>query len=57
MLAVCDDGVGFDVARAIRRDHFGLASMRQRVETAGGSWGVRSQPGRGTTITASLPAG
>jgi signal transduction histidine kinase len=56
-LEVSDDGVGFDVARAIGRDHFGLASMRQRVETAGGSWGIHSHPGRGTTITARLPTG
>jgi signal transduction histidine kinase len=42
---------------AVGADHFGLASMRQRVETAGGSWGIHSQPGRGTTITARLPTG
>ena len=35
--------------------HFGLASMRQQVEMAGGVWQVRPQPGRGTTVTATLP--
>jgi signal transduction histidine kinase len=57
-LQISDDGVGFDVARAhgeTARDHFGLASMHQRVETAGGAWEIRSHPGRGTTITATLP--
>jgi signal transduction histidine kinase len=56
-LAVRDDGEGFDVSRAARnldREHFGLSSMRQRVEMAGGSFQVRSRPGQGTTITAVL---
>jgi hypothetical protein len=35
--------------------HFGLASMRQQVEMAGGVWQLRSRPGRGTTVTATLP--
>ena len=37
------------------RDHFGLAVMRERVEMAGGNWQVRSSPGDGTLIVASLP--
>jgi signal transduction histidine kinase len=35
--------------------HFGLASMRQQIEMAGGVVRVRSRPGRGTTVTATLP--
>ena len=57
-LKVSDDGVGFDVARTQRhggQEHFGLAGMRQRVEMAGGTWEVQSHPGRGTTVTATLP--
>jgi signal transduction histidine kinase len=56
-LAVRDDGAGFDVSRAARnhdRQHFGLSSMRERVEMAGGSFQVRSRPGEGTTVTAVL---
>jgi signal transduction histidine kinase len=56
-LAVRDDGAGFDVSRAARngdREHFGLSSMRERVEMAGGSFQVRSRPGEGTTVTAVL---
>jgi signal transduction histidine kinase len=56
-LAVRDDGAGFDVSRAARnhdREHFGLSSMRERVEMAGGSFQVRSRPGQGTTVTAVL---
>ena len=33
----------------------GLASMRERVELASGTLVVRSTPGRGTTIVATLP--
>ena len=58
VLMVRDDGAGFDVAGArgpAGRDHFGLAVMRERVEMAGGAWEIRSGPGEGTVIVASLP--
>jgi signal transduction histidine kinase len=61
-LQVADDGTGFVTAQAadpiaghLGLDHFGLASMRQQLEMAGGSWQVHSRPGHGTTITATLP--
>jgi signal transduction histidine kinase len=53
-----DDGQGFDagLARDFLRDgRVGLASMRERVELASGSLVVRSSPGRGTSIAATLP--
>ena len=53
-----DDGHGFDagLARDFLRDgRVGLASMRERVELASGSLVVRSSPGRGTSIVATLP--
>jgi two-component system NarL family sensor kinase len=62
-LQVRDDGAGFTTRSAgslgeqLGRDHFGLASMRQQIEMAGGTWQVRSRPRRGTTITAILPIG
>jgi signal transduction histidine kinase len=33
----------------------GLASMRERVELANGTFMVHSTPGRGTTVLATLP--
>ena len=39
----------------LRQGRVGLASMRERVELASGTFAVRSTPGRGTTITATLP--
>jgi signal transduction histidine kinase len=56
-LAVRDDGAGFDVGKTMRAlglQHFGLSSMRERVEMAGGSFEVQSNPGHGTTVTAVL---
>jgi signal transduction histidine kinase len=56
---VSDDGVGFDLASALDRDrmrlHLGLESMRERVSVAGGSFDVRTAPGRGATFTFSFP--
>jgi signal transduction histidine kinase len=61
-LEIGDDGTGFVTAQAadpiaghLGLNHFGLASMRQQLEMAGGSWQVYSRPGSGTTVTASLP--
>ena len=57
-LQVRDDGVGFDtsqLAALVQSGHFGLASMRERVEMAGGSYQLASAPGGGTTITVLLP--
>jgi signal transduction histidine kinase len=57
-LEITDDGVGFDPASArdfLRAGRVGLASMRERTELANGSLLVRSTPGGGTTIVATLP--
>ncbi|GAB3399115.1 sensor histidine kinase [Flindersiella endophytica] len=60
-LSVRDDGRGFDPAELPRPDGltsggFGLAIMRERVETVGGSLSVVSSPGSGTCVVATLPA-
>ena len=61
-LEVGDDGTGFATAQAadpvaghLGLNHFGLASMRQQLEMAGGSWQVHSRLGGDTTVTATLP--
>jgi len=53
-----DDGKGFETGEV--RDHLragrvGLASMRERVELASGTFAVRSTPGRGTAVMATIP--
>ena len=53
-----DDGRGFDANNArefLRRGKVGLASMRERAELVGGTFTVRSSPGGGTAVMASLP--
>jgi signal transduction histidine kinase len=51
---VSDDGKGFDPEA--RTDGFGLIGMRERAELAGGTLELRSAPGAGTTIVATIPA-
>jgi signal transduction histidine kinase len=57
VLVVDDDGVGFDPGLLPQGnlDHFGMAGTRERLELAGGTWDVRSRPGAGTTLVATLP--
>jgi PAS domain S-box-containing protein len=57
-LEIADDGVGFDSAKAreyLQMGRVGLASMRERVELANGTFMVHSTPGKGTTVLATLP--
>jgi PAS domain S-box-containing protein len=59
LLAVADDGIGFDPDRhPIRRNGkggLGLLSMRERAASVGGTLEVKSAPGQGTTIRAKAP--
>jgi signal transduction histidine kinase len=57
-LDVRDDGVGFAAsAPSFRNGGFGLTAMRQRVEGLAGMLEVESEPGAGTTVAVSVPAG
>ena len=49
-----DDGRGFDPAK--KTGGFGLLGMRERVVLAGGKLELKSAPGEGTAISATLPA-
>ena len=53
-LAVADEGHGFD-PDAPRASGYGLTSMRERAEAAGGTITIRSRAGRGTTVEVALP--
>lgn len=53
---ICDDGQGFDSAATARATgHFGLAIMRERAASFGGTLDLDTQPGAGTTITLDVP--
>ena len=54
-LSVTDDGRGFDVKGKHRG--FGLSSMQERAETLGGHLTVESAPGKGTSISCTVPVG
>jgi signal transduction histidine kinase len=51
-LVISDDGAGF---AGSPRTGAGLANMRDRIESAGGTLVVASRPGEGTEITAWIP--
>jgi signal transduction histidine kinase len=51
---VSDQGIGFDPSASTAG--FGLIGMRERAELVGGTLEVRSAPGKGTTVTATVPA-
>jgi signal transduction histidine kinase len=58
-VTISDDGCGFD-AGSLRepgweRVHFGLVAARERLQDAGGAVVVRSSPGSGTVVEATLP--
>lgn len=57
-LDVRDDGVGFDpaTAKAGKGNGYGLSAMRQRVSRLAGSLSIESEPGRGTVVSAIVPA-
>ena len=55
VLAVQDNGMGFEDGRKAGRASLGIASMRERMRLLDGRLEVDSAPGRGTTITAWIP--
>jgi ligand-binding sensor domain-containing protein/signal transduction histidine kinase len=56
-LRIEDDGRGFDVPGVLTAadGHFGLRGMHERVEHMGGELVVKSIPGEGTEIIATIP--
>ncbi len=52
VLTVEDDGQGFDPKEVVSRG-FGLTSMRERAEGAGGSYALTSADGQGTKVRVS----
>lgn len=56
-LRVSDDGIGFEAGSApdLQESHWGLTSMRERAEQAGGTCRIDSKPGHGTTVEVTVP--
>lgn len=58
LMLIKDDGKAFEVdqiVQARKSQRLGLLGMRERVEMVGGTFGVESAPGHGTTIRAQVP--
>src|SRR5262249_25808640 len=56
-VVIADDGRGFipSAQRNGKVRPLGLKSMRERIEALGGAFHVRSQPGSGTRVIATIP--
>ncbi|MCR5887883.1 PAS domain S-box protein [Hymenobacter sp. J193] len=54
-LSVEDDGVGFDAGQMKKAKGIGLPGICTRVELLGGTFTLRTHPGKGTTVTIQLP--
>ena len=58
-LEIVDDGVGFSMLEhplgIDETGGYGLLSMSERAELVGGRLHIRSRPGSGTTVTATIP--
>lgn len=55
LVRVVDDGTGQAAVTQRLNEHFGLIEMRERAETAGGWWTLRSEPGTGSTVEFWVP--
>jgi signal transduction histidine kinase len=59
VVTIEDDGKGFDIEETFMSaegsGHFGVVGMRERADAAGGQLVIRSEPGRGTIVRASIP--
>ena len=57
VLSVADDGSGFDPSVVPGPGHrgLGLAGVRERVDLLGGSLSIQSRPGKGTTVSITVP--
>lgn len=58
-LEIIDDGIGFDTFEhplgSDEMSGYGLLSMAERAEIVGGRLNIRSRPGAGTAVTATIP--
>ncbi len=54
-LMIEDDGVGIGSTVNPQRSTFGLAGMRERISTLGGTFRMVSRKGQGTKINVAVP--
>jgi len=54
LLNISDDGIGFDPTQNYP-GHLGMHTMRERAESAGGTFAIESAPNAGTRIQVTIP--
>lgn len=55
-LTICDDGKGFDVEERLQKTNgFGIQGMKERIESLGGTFIIKSVPKKGTEISTTIP--
>lgn len=54
-MVVTDDGLGFELQGPIDQRSWGLLTMKERAEAAGGSWRIESQRAQGTHVMVEVP--
>ena len=57
-MGIEDDGKSFDVKNALsarRTKRLGILGMRERVEMVGGTFTIKSRPGKGTSVEVQIP--
>ncbi len=54
-ISVRDRGPGFDLANLGGNEGLGIRNMEERARLLGGKFEIQSEPGKGTTVTASVP--
>ncbi|MDP4265092.1 MAG: PAS domain S-box protein [Bacteroidota bacterium] len=57
VLNVTDDGIGFDKLKIAGKRTLGLLGMRERTAMIGGTYDIISAPGKGTTVSVTVPLG
>lgn len=56
VLEIRDNGKGFDLSTSDRRrHHYGIETMRERLELSGGTLELSATPGGGTVVRAEIP--
>jgi signal transduction histidine kinase len=54
-LTVVDDGIGITESQILGRESLGLLGMQERAQLFGGKVSIHGTPGRGTTVSVSIP--
>lgn len=55
-LSISDNGKGFDMTAYGQKKTLGLLGMKERAVMIGGKLDIQSEPGKGTTITITVPS-